>query len=219
MPRRDCALYKKIGIRVDPQRQEILMIGTTSDSPVRPAVGDSAAVALQWQHKLRDGTSVLIRPIREADAALERQFIERLSPQSRRYRFLGTIKTPSPALLKQLIHPELVRGVAFIALLGEGPEQQEIGVCRYSASVDGLSCECAVAVSDEWQGKGLATILMRQLIDTARQHGIKRMYSTDANDNQHMRELAEQLGFERHTDPEDSVLVIHTLDLNAAKTY
>lgn len=219
MPRRDCALYKKIGISVDPQRQEILMIGTTSDSPVRPAVGDSAAVALQWQHKLRDGTSVLIRPIREADAALERQFIERLSPQSRRYRFLGTIKTPSPALLKQLIHPELVRGVAFIALLGEGPEQQEIGVCRYSASADGLSCECAVAVSDEWQGKGLATILMRQLIDTARQHGIKRMYSTDANDNQHMRELAEQLGFERHTDPEDSVLVIHTLDLNAAKTY
>ena len=182
-------------------------------------MGDSAAVALQWQHKLRDGTSVLIRPIREADAALERQFIERLSPQSRRYRFLGTIKTPSPALLKQLIHPELVRGVAFIALLGEGPEQQEIGVCRYSASADGLSCECAVAVSDEWQGKGLATILMRQLIDTARQHGIKRMYSTDANDNQHMRELAEQLGFERHTDPEDSVLVIHTLDLNAAKTY
>jgi GNAT superfamily N-acetyltransferase len=195
------------------------MIGTTSNSRVRPAVGDSVAVALQWQHTLRDGTSVLIRPIREADAALERQFIERLSPQSRRYRFLGTIKTPSPALLKQLIHPELVRGVAFIALLGAGPKQREIGVCRYSASADGLSCECAVAVSDEWQHKGLATILMRQLIDTARQHGIKRMYSTDANDNQHMRELAEQLGFERHTDPEDSVLVIHTLDLDAAKTY
>ncbi len=193
------------------------MIGTTSDSRTRPASGDSAAAAQECQRQLRDGTTVLIRPIGDADAALERQFIERLSPQSRRYRFLGTIKSPSPEFLRQLLHPETVRGVAFVALIGEGPEQQEIGVCRYSATADGHSCECAVAVSDEWQGKGLATLLMRQLIDTARQHGIERMYSIDASDNQGMRELAEQLGFQRHTDPEDPVLVIHTLALDAAK--
>jgi RimJ/RimL family protein N-acetyltransferase len=194
------------------------MIGTTRDSPARSTLRDVSPTALPRHQKLRDGTSVLIRPICDADVALERQFIERLSPQSRRYRFLGTIKSPSPAFLRQLTHPETVRGVAFIALIGEGSKQQEIGVCRYSASADGGSCECAVAVSDEWQGKGLATILMRQLIDTARQHGIKRMYSIDANDNQRMRELADQLGFERHTDPEDPVQVIHTLDLDAAKT-
>ena len=37
---------------------------------------------------------MLIRPIQATDEGLERAFIERLSPQSRRYRFLGTIKTP-----------------------------------------------------------------------------------------------------------------------------
>jgi GNAT superfamily N-acetyltransferase len=185
---------------------------TSADSA--PVSGRSAA-DLHWQQKLRDGTSVLIRPIQEVDEALERQFIERLSAQSRRYRFLGTIKTPTPELLKQFTHPETVRGVAFIALIDDGPQKQEIGVCRYSASADGAVCECAVAVSDEWQGKGLATILMQHLIDTARQHGIKQMYSIDASDNQRMRELAEYLGFRRTVDPEDPTLVIHTLNLKA----
>lgn len=173
-------------------------------------------ISPQWRETLRDGTSVLIRPIQATDEGLERAFIERLSPQSRRYRFLGTIKTPSAELLRQFTHPELVRGVAYIATIGEGSETREIGVCRYSASPDWLSCECAVCVSDEWQGKGLATILMHRLIETARERGIERMYSIDANDNQDMRELAEHLGFRRRVDPDDPTLVIHTLDMKSA---
>lgn len=189
-------------------------MGSTSvDSNKPSSVGGVSSAQPQWHQKLRDGTSVLIRPIQEADEALEREFIEGLSPQSRRFRFLGTIKSPSAELLRQFVHPELVRGVAFVALIDRGTQKQEIGVCRYSASADGASCECAVAVSDEWQGKGLATILMRHLIDTARQHGIKRMYSIDASHNQHMRELAEYLGFRRAVDSDDATLVIHTLDL------
>lgn len=190
------------------------MVRTSDDAGAQPPLSGSASFAdLQWQEKLRDGTTVLIRPIRESDEARERQFIERLSPQSRRYRFLGTIKSPSPELLRQLLHPEMVRGVAFIALLPSNPEKPEIGVCRYSASPDGASCECAVAVSDEWQGRGLGTILMRHLITTARQRGIKRMYSIDANDNQSMRDLARDLGFQHHVAPDDPTLVIHTLNL------
>jgi RimJ/RimL family protein N-acetyltransferase len=192
------------------------MNASSSDASV-PA-GSETTSDLERCEKLRDGTTVLIRPIQAADEALEREFIERLSPQSRRYRFLGTIKTPSPELLRKFTHPELSRGVAFIALLTDGPEKREIGVCRYSANPDGSSCECAVAVSDEWQGKGLATILMHRLIDTARARGLERMYSIDANDNQGMRDLAEHLGFRRTVDPEDPTLVIHTLDMKAAIT-
>lgn len=187
---------------------------TPSSDP--KAQGASQPADFQSREKLRDGTVVLIRGIRPTDDALEREFIEHLSAQSRRYRFLGTIATPSSQLLWQLTHPASVRGVAFVALTVGDPQEREIGVCRYSASPDGLSCECAVAVSDEWQGKGLATILMRRLIDTAREHGIQRMYSIDASDNQRMRELAEHLGFHREIDPDDATLVIHTLDLKTA---
>ena len=191
-------------------------MNTSSSGAGASSVSASTPDATECHEQLRDGTTVVIRPIRAADKALEREFIERLSPQSRRYRFLGTIKSPSEELLRQFTQPELARGIAFIALDVSGPGAREIGVCRYSASLDGLSCECAVAVSDEWQGKGLATILMRRLIDAARTHGVKRMYSIDANDNEAMRELAEHLGFRRTVDPEDPTLVIHTLELNTA---
>jgi GNAT superfamily N-acetyltransferase len=170
---------------------------------------------LQWSEKLRDGTMVLIRAIRDDDAELERRFIEELSPQSRRFRFLGDIKSPDPQLLRQFTHVDQVKEVAFVALIADGTAEREIGVSRYSVLGDGVTCECAIAVSDDWHNQGLATLLMNHLIDVARQRGISRMYSVDAPDNQAMRELAEHLGFVRSRDPNDARQVLHTLDLNA----
>ncbi|MEO7326694.1 MAG: GNAT family N-acetyltransferase [Dokdonella sp.] len=172
----------------------------------------------QWQETLRNGTSVLIRPIRDVDVELERRFIEELSPQSIRFRFLGEMKTPSPELLRQFTHPDPASEVAFVAMLGEGADKREIGVSRYSARADGLSCECAVAVSDDWHNQGLATMLMQHLIGVARQRGIECMYSIDSADNQPMRDLAEHLGFTHKQDPSDSTQVVHSLDLKAATT-
>jgi GNAT superfamily N-acetyltransferase len=176
---------------------------------------DTETHTLEWTEKLRDGTTVLIRPIGEQDVELERRFIEALSSESRRFRFLGEIKNPSPEFLQQLTHLER-NETAFVALLGDGPDRKEIGVARYSARDDRSNCECAVAVSDEWRDKGLATLLMRHLISVARRHGIESMYSVDAVSNQAMRELAKHLGFQRNPDPDDATQVIHTLDLQAS---
>jgi len=174
------------------------------------------SVPMQWKEELRDGTTVLIRPICDDDVGLERRFIEELSPQSRRFRFLGEMKSASPELLRQFTHLDHATEVAFVALIADGADKREIGVSRYSARTDGLSCECAVTVSDEWHNKGLATLLMQHLIDTARQRGVECMYSMDAVDNQPMRDLAEHLGFQRKQDPNDATQVLHTLDLKAA---
>lgn len=191
------------------------MIANTLNTSNRPATAGTSPVA-EWKEKLRDGTTVLIRPIAGADIEIERKFIERLSPQSRRYRFLGEIATPSPALLDRLTHPDPAHDAAFVALIADGAEKREIGVARFCADRDEQNCECAVAVADDWQGKGLATLLMRHLIEIARQRGFKHMYSIDARDNEHMRVLAEFLGFDRKPDPKDSTQVLHSLDLKAA---
>lgn len=191
------------------------MIATRSSSPDSPETGKSDST-LEWKEKLRDGTTVLIRPIAGDDIGIEREFIQRLSPQSRRYRFLGEIAAPGAALLDRLTHPDPAHEAAFVALVAEGAHKREIGVARFSADQDERSCECAVAVADEWQGRGLATLLMRHLIEIARQRGFRRMYSIDKRDNESMRSLAEFLGFRRGADPDDSTQVIHTLDLTSA---
>lgn len=167
-----------------------------------------------WHEVLHGGQSVLIREIREQDVELERRFIERLSPTSRRFRFLGTLVSPSDELLHQLVTLDPARDVALIALIGEGAEQTEIGVARLSAEGD-ETCEFAVTVSDEWQHKGLGTLLMQHLINSAVERGIRSMHSFDAADNEPMREFAAHLGFKRTPDPDDGTRVVHSLDLPA----
>jgi GNAT superfamily N-acetyltransferase len=172
-----------------------------------------SAEAPSWSETLADGTHVTIRPLGKQDAALERAFIAHLSPRSRRLRFLGQLKEPSDAFVKQLTDIDYRRDMAFVALMRQDGEEHAIGISRYSTSADGQSSECAVAVSDEWQKKGLGTLLMRHLIDMARSRGVRTMVSIDAADNAEMRDLAAFLGFRRRTDFDNPSLVIHTLDL------
>jgi GNAT superfamily N-acetyltransferase len=166
-----------------------------------------------WIESLSDGSQVLIRPLREDDREREEDFIHRLSPDSRRLRFLGGFKEASPALIDQLMDVDYNQRMAFVALAHENGKLREVGVSRYSAT-DALGrCECAVTVAEDWRQRGLGVLLMRHLIDLARRNGYKQMISLDAADNEAMRDLASYLGFHRRLDPGDSGQVIHTLDL------
>ena len=166
-----------------------------------------------WIDHMRDGTPVLIRPLRPDDREREEEFIRRLSPTARRYRFLGDFRQASPALLDQLMKVELPRQMAFVALLHDNGKLREIGVSRFAATTDEKQCECAVTVADDWQHRGLGVLLMRHLIRTARENGYKRMFSVDDASNQPMRELAEFLGFRRELSPDDPARVMHILEL------
>ncbi len=182
---------------------------TTPPQPMPP----EALEGTHWIETLRDGTRVLIRPLRPEDREREEEFIARLSDESKRMRFLCDFKQASPALLKQLMDVHYPEQTAFVALAHDNGELREVGVSRYSATEDGKRCEVAVTVADDWRHRGLAVLLMQHLIQQARHNGFKQMFSIDAADNQPMRELAHHLGFERHIDPDDSTQVIHTLAL------
>src|SRR5512134_2336649 len=109
-----------------------------------------------WHETLRDGTRVVIRPLTKDDAGRERAFLDRLTPESLHYRFLGGVNV-TDELIRQLVDVDTRREAAFVALR-EGRDEQ-IGVARFCTSRDGASCECAVVVSDPWQGRGLGYIL------------------------------------------------------------
>lgn len=167
----------------------------------------------RWVETLRDRTRVLIRPLAHTDRDAERAFIEGLSAQSRRFRFLGSIQAPGERLLDRLTDVDQVHDVAFAAVVPDGAGERIVGVSRYSTDPAGLACECAVTVGDEWHGRGLGTALMRHLIEVARARGIHTMESIDSAENIEMHDLARFLGFHTTTDPQDSRQVIHRLHL------
>ncbi len=161
------------------------------------------------QFQTRDGRNVTLRPITPEDALLEQAFVQRLSPQSRYFRFMNTIRELSPAQLVRLTQIDYDREMALIATVPDGAEAREVqvGVARYAINPDGESCEFAIVVADDWQGEGLARRLMSVLIDTARKHaGLKTMNGDFLTENQRMIQFVTRLGFVLSAHPEDAGL-------------
>ena len=185
------------------------------ESPTATAgASPDGAKASGSREYLRDGSAVRIRPMHASDIELERRFIEALSPESRRFRFLETMNSPSDALLKQLTVINPSTDVAYVALVGTGADEREVGVARFSARVDGHDCEFAIAVNDAWQHKGLGSLLMQRLIDAARSRHINKMHSSDAADNESMRRFADRLLFRHRRDRDDATLVRYSVDVS-----
>jgi len=187
-----------------------MITSTPQSETARHQFGEAEAV---HHEVLRDGTRVLIRPIHENDVELERSFIEALSPASRRFRFLDTMRWPTEALLKQMTTIDNATDAAYVATIREAGKEREIGVARFSALPDGHDCEFAVAIAAEWQMRGLGTLLMQRLIEVARARGITKMHSSDSSDNTSMRKFAQHLHFRHERDPEDATHVLYSVDL------
>lgn len=162
-----------------------------------------------------DNQSILIRPISIDDAQREKDFVAKLSPESRHFRFLGGINELSDKEAQQLYDIDFEDTMAFVAIINNtSDEQQEIGVSRYAADSDG-TCECAVAVADEWQNKGLGRELMDTLIEYGRAKNKTSIYSCDLLANTHMKHLADDLGMTRIADSDDPRLIRYELPLGA----
>ena len=131
---------------------------------------------------LRDGATVLIRQVHSADAPLLTEGFARLSAESRRLRFLTGKSHLTAAELRyftEIDHHDHEALGAVSTVDGRG-----LGVARYIRDCeDPERAEVAVTVIDEWQGRGLATELLKRLADRARQEGIRHFTAMVAADN------------------------------------
>jgi len=163
--------------------------------------------------RLRNGALVHLRDIRPEDAKLERDFLSHLSPEYRAYRFLGLIKPPSSEVARELTHPD-PEEVALIAIVDEEGKPREIGAGRFRPRADGESCDCAITVDPEWQRFGVGSLLMQSLIEAAKSRGIQWMYAVDPVRCLGSHKLAQRLGFQPCSDPEDPASTSFKLDLH-----
>jgi GNAT superfamily N-acetyltransferase len=169
----------------------------------------------QWAETLNDGSRALIRPLTTADVAQNAAFIGALSPRSRHSLFLGGIARLSDRDLRRMCDVDHAEQMAYVAVDTHEPHEQ-IGVCRYAFTDPAQGAEISVAVADAWQRKGLGSRLLRHLIDYARAHGIRRLFSMDDAGNEPMRHLARRFGFAEARDSENPHQVVFSLDLSDA---
>jgi GNAT superfamily N-acetyltransferase len=135
--------------------------------------------------RLRDGTSVTLRAVRQTDTKALRSFVQGMSPESRYLRFHASVTDFSDAQWKYLVSADGLNHVAVVAWLGANV----VGVGRYiRLSHLSETAEVAFAVADALQRRGLGALLLDELVTTARAAGI-RSFRAEV--------LAENLGIRR----------------------
>jgi acetyltransferase len=148
---------------------------------------------------MSDGTTVTLRPIRPEDEPLLVKFHGDLSERSVYLRYF------QPFQLEQRTAHERLTRICFndydreIALVAEGKDEAGgpaiLAVGRLS-KVPGLhEGRISTLVSDNYQGRGMGTELVRQLIQVAREEKLERISAVIVKDNIDMQNICGHLRF------------------------
>ncbi|MCK9377106.1 MAG: bifunctional acetate--CoA ligase family protein/GNAT family N-acetyltransferase [Syntrophobacterales bacterium] len=151
---------------------------------------------------LRDGTPVLMRPMKPEDEPLVSEFLGKCSEETIYFRYFKLIKKWTHEMLIRFTQNDYDRELGLMAI-GQppGPEVM-MGVSRMVMAADRSTAEFAVIVADPWQGKGLGPKLVERLSEIAREQGVKLLTGDVLAQNQPMLEMVKRLGFSLRKDTE-----------------
>ena len=192
---RDAREVATLAAQLGALERDIRTVGRTSRRAVAPpALGrlvheeHAPPPAHGERVRLRDGATIVIRPVEPEDAEPLKAGFERLGAVSRYRRFLSPLDHLSPRQLSYLTRVDHTSHEAIGALdavTGEG-----IGIARYLRDPDDTQlAEVAITVADAWHDRGVGTALLERLSARARAAGIERITARMIVGNEAARRL------------------------------
>jgi acetyltransferase len=142
---------------------------------------------------LRGGERVLIRRLRPQDLALYPDFLGDVSAEDLRLRFFARVAELSAEEIQKLSHLDYSHDMAFAALDENGDRM--LGLVRLKGELDEETAEFAILVRSALKGHGLGWVLMRRVIDYAKEKGLRRIYGDVLAENTTMLQMCAELGF------------------------
>jgi len=176
-------------------------MSTNQNPPVRPYPVEYVS---SWT--MRDGSPVVIRPIRPDDEPLMVKFHSRLSDRTVYMRYFGSL-----SLARRTDHERLAAicscdYVSEMVLVAEGKDSNtgersilavgRLNKLEHDKNKTTQTAEAALLVADAQQGLGLGTELLRRLLDVARAEGIHRIVAEMLRDNVAVQAVFKKFGFQ-----------------------
>lgn len=160
---------------------------------------------------LKDGATVTVRPMHPDDANMLQQLVQRISPESRYFRFASTMTELSPHMLARLALIDYEREMALVAVAHDA--HRILAVSRYVTNSDRYSCEFSLLVDDAYAGQGLGSRMMKSIMEVAKDRGLREIDGLILANNTAMLRLMHKLGFSISTfeDDPDFKVASHTL--------
>jgi RimJ/RimL family protein N-acetyltransferase len=148
---------------------------------------------------LADGTTLRLRPIRRDDDASMLRLFHRLSPQTIYRRFMSLVTHMDEQGVQRFTHIDFENEMAIVAVVddpGEPGGEKIIAVGRYVRLPRPTHAEVAFTVEDAYQGLGIGTHLLQELLPFARLAEIEVLEAEVLADNHNMISVFRNMGFE-----------------------
>lgn len=161
---------------------------------------------------LPDGTTLVLRPIRPEDEPLMVKFHETLSERSVHYRYFGQLHLSHRVAherLTRICFNDYDREIALVVdyLHPKSGQHEILGVGRLSKVHGTDEAEFAAVISDRWQGRGIGTRLLKELVEIGRAEGVSKIRARILPENQEMQAISKKVGFTIHRDENEDELI------------
>jgi acetyltransferase len=161
---------------------------------IRPYPGQYRRVV-----ELKDGTSVVLRPIRPEDEPLWHGLLSSCSSETLFQRF-QCVFTRTHEMAARFCFIDYDREIAILAEIEDHGGRRLVGVGRLVADPDHEEAEYAALVTDAFQGKGLGSLLTDYCIEIAESWGVKRLTAITTPDNAPVVNMMRKRGFQIRQD-------------------
>jgi acetyltransferase len=169
---------------------------------------------LEEKVTLKDGQTIIIRPIVAEDEATQQVFDNASTQEDRYKRYFSQRGKMSHEEMARLTQIDYEREMAFIAIrLVSGEEKDTLAVIRASIDPDNIDAEFAMIVRSDAQGLGLGRLLLEKLIIYQRAKGTRYLSGMTMLSNIGMASLAKKVGFSIEKEVEEGIINMR-LELN-----
>lgn len=152
--------------------------------------------------RLSGGRRVVIRPVLPQDEEVTTVFFGNLPAPARYDRFMSPMRNLPPELIKRFTNIDYSDHLALVAEVFEDGREIVVAEGRYARGNDRSEAEFAVSVADQWQGQGLASLLLAKLVCRAATAGVERVIGQTLASNARMLHLASKAGFTIRRSPD-----------------
>ncbi|HDM88486.1 MAG TPA: GNAT family N-acetyltransferase [Candidatus Bathyarchaeota archaeon] len=143
---------------------------------------------------LKDGSRVLIRPIRPSDATMKQHLFYALSKESVEKRYLGSLRAFPLKRIWPYVIIDYNNEMVLVGTVQDGEKEDMIAIGSYSRIPNTNFAEVALVVRDDWQNKGLGTILFNYLCELAKKRGLNGFVAWVMIDNKRMMHIFRKSG-------------------------
>ena len=155
---------------------------------------------LEVYQTLNDGTELFFRPVKPTDEAALSEMLYSLSPTSLHTRYMTHTMTFPHKDVQQLTNVDYINNLAIVGTVPGVSSEEIVAIAQYFLDPKTQSAEVAFIVQDEWQQKGMGTLLLQYLCRVAKQRGIKKFYAKVLPTNKAMLSVFYNSGYKVNTE-------------------